>query len=113
MLGNTIFNNTITFKSGFFERLMTPFIEELNLNDRKTGSKYMVQSLKAQINSLKIVMNDEYLKLINVTLYKEVISKHISPSVSQFVGNDCYQQTFVGNDYFKSGIRQKTKRKHS
>ena len=64
---------------------MTPFIEELNLNDRKTGSKYMVQSLKAQINSLKIVMNDEYLKLINVTLYKEVIAKHISPSVSQFV----------------------------
>ena len=64
---------------------MTPFIEELNLNDRKTGSKYMVQSLKAQINSLKIVMNDEYLKLLNVTLYKEVIAKHISPSVSQFV----------------------------
>ena len=45
----------------------------------------MVQSLKAQINCLKIVMNEAYLKLINVTLYKEVISKYISPSVSQFV----------------------------
>ena len=45
----------------------------------------MVQSLKAQINSLKIVMNEAYLKFVNVTLYKEVISKHISPSVSQFV----------------------------
>ena len=64
---------------------MTPFIEELNLNDRRIVSKYMIQSMKSQINSLKIVMNYEYLKLINVTLYKEVIAKNISPSVSQFV----------------------------
>ena len=85
LLGNTIFNTTVSFKSGFFEKLIAPFVEELNLNDRKTASKYMVQSLKAQINSLKIVMNDAYLKFVNVTLYKEVISKNISPSVSQFV----------------------------
>ena len=45
----------------------------------------MLQSVKAQINSLKVVMNEEYLKLVNVTLYKEVIAKHISSSVSQFV----------------------------
>jgi len=45
----------------------------------------MLQSVKAQINSLKVVVNDEYLKLVNVTLYKEVIAKHISSSVSQFV----------------------------
>ena len=33
LLGNTIFNTPVSFKSGFFEKLMTPFIEELNLND--------------------------------------------------------------------------------
>ena len=65
--------------------MITPVIEELNSNDKKIGSKYMLQSVKAQINSLKVVMNDEYLKLVNVTLYKEVIAKHISSSVSQFV----------------------------
>ena len=64
---------------------MTPFIEELNLNDRRIGSKYMIQSMKSQINSLKVVMNYEYLKLMNVTLYKEVIAKNIRSSVSQFV----------------------------
>ena len=85
LLGNTIFNTTVSFKSGFFEKLIAPFVEELNLNDRKTSSKLMVQSLKSQINSLKIVMNDSYLKFVNITLYKEVISKYISPSVSQFV----------------------------
>ena len=45
----------------------------------------MVQSLKSQINSLKIVMNRDYLKLINITLYQEVIAKNISPAVSQSV----------------------------
>ena len=45
----------------------------------------MVQSLKSQINSLKIIMNRDYLKLINVTLYQEVIAKNISPAVPQFV----------------------------
>ena len=42
-------------------------------------------SLKAQINSLKLVMNKAYLIFMNVTLYKEVILKHISHSVSQYV----------------------------
>ena len=42
-------------------------------------------SLKAQINGLKLVMNKEYLIFINITLYKEVIAKFISPSVSQFM----------------------------
>ena len=40
LMGNTIFNTTVSFKSGFFEKLMTPFIEELNSNDRRTGSKF-------------------------------------------------------------------------
>ena len=33
LLGNTIFNTTVSFKSGFFEKLISPFVEELNLND--------------------------------------------------------------------------------
>ena len=85
LMGNAVFNNTVQFKSAFHEKLMTPFIEELNQNDRRMGSKYMIQSMKSQINSLKIVMNYEYLKLVNVTLYKEVMAKYISPSASQFV----------------------------
>ena len=84
-MGNTVFNNAVYFKSAFFEKKMIPFIEELISNDRRLGSKYMVQTMKSQINSLKIVINREYLKFINVTLYKEVISKNISSSVSQFV----------------------------
>ena len=59
---NTIFNNTVQFKSAFLEKLMTPSIEELNLNDRRIGFKYMIQSMESHINSLKIVMNYEYLK---------------------------------------------------
>ena len=45
----------------------------------------MIMSLKAQIKSLRMVMNKAYLTFINVTLYKEVISKFISPAVSQYV----------------------------
>ena len=45
----------------------------------------MVMSVKAQINSLKLGMNKAYLTFMNVSMYKEVISKHISHSVSQYV----------------------------
>ena len=76
----------------------------------------MVQSLKAQINSHKIVMNNEYLKLINVTLYKEVIAKHISPSVSQFVlvalaraGMVVISKHLLEMLIFEEGIYQETK----
>ena len=45
----------------------------------------MIMSLKAQINSVKLVMNKVYLIFMNVTLYKEVISKHISHSAFHYV----------------------------
>ena len=115
-MGNTVFNNTVYFKSVFFETLMTPFIEELNMNNRRTGSKHMIQSMKAQINSLKVVMNAQYLKLINITLYKDVISKSISSSVSQFVlvalaraGLIFVREKLIGNDHHQKGTSQKTK----
>ena len=41
-MGNTVFNNTVQFKSAFLEKLMTPFIKELNLNDRRITSKYKI-----------------------------------------------------------------------
>ena len=59
------------FTTAFFEKLFKPCIEKLNLSDERIGSKYMVMSIKAQINSLKIVMNRDYLVFINVTLYKK------------------------------------------
>ena len=60
LMGNIVFNSTVNYKSAFFESMITPVIEELNSNDKKIGPKYMLQSVKAQINSLKVVMNDEY-----------------------------------------------------
>ena len=65
--------------------MFAPVIQELNEGDRRRGSRYMVMSVEAQINSLKIVMNKAYLTFMNVTKYKEVISKHISHSASQYV----------------------------
>ena len=53
LMGNSVFNTTVHFKSSFFERLMKPMIEELNMSDKRIGSKYMNMSLEAQINSLR------------------------------------------------------------
>ena len=82
--GNHIFNTTVYNKCSYFEKLFAPVIEELNGGDRHRGLRYMVMSLKAQINSLKLVMNKAYLIFMNVTMYKEIISKQISQPVSQY-----------------------------
>ena len=111
LMGNVVFNNTVHFKSAFFKNLMTPFIEELDSNDRRLRSKYMVLTMKLQINRLKIVMNKEHLKLVNIMLYKEVISKYISSSVFQFVlvalakaGMVFIRKKYVGDDYCEKGV---------
>ena len=85
MSGNHIFNATVYNKCSLFEKMFAPVIEELNNGDRRRGLRYMVMSIKAQINSLKLVMNKAYLTFMNVTMYKEIISKHISHSVSRYV----------------------------
>ena len=85
LMGNCVFNSSVFWKCSYFEKLFKPVVENLNESDRIRGSKFMIMSLKAQINSLKFVMNRDYLIFINITLYKEVISKFISPSVSQYV----------------------------
>ena len=78
MMGNVVFNSSLFWKCSFFEELFKPVVENLNESDRIRGSKFMIMSLKAQINGLKFVMNRDYLILINIRLYKEVISKFIS-----------------------------------
>ena len=83
--GNHIFNATVYNKCSYFEKLFAPVIHELNEGDKRRGSRYVVMSIKAQINALKSIMNKAYITLMNVTIYKEVISKHISHSASQYV----------------------------
>ena len=46
---------------------------------------YIVRSLKAQINSLKLMMNRDYLVFMNMTLFNDLIKKSISPQCSQYV----------------------------
>ena len=60
-------------------------MEERTKQDRIRGSLYMVKSLKAQINALMISMNNDYLTLLNITLFEEVIYKFLDPTSSQFV----------------------------
>ena len=45
----------------------------------------MMKSLKAQINALMISMNNEYLQLMNITIFEEVIYKFLDPTSSQLV----------------------------
>ena len=45
----------------------------------------IVKSLKAQISALLISMNQEYLTLMNKTIFDEVIYKYMDPTSSQFV----------------------------
>ena len=68
-----------------FEKLLKPVLEERTKQDRIKGSLFLVKSLKAQINALMISMNNEYLKLMNITLFEEVIYKFLDPTSSQFV----------------------------
>ena len=57
----------------------------LTEGDTEKGSMFIVMSLKAQINALKLMMNKDYLVFMNIMLYNEVIKKHISPQCSRFV----------------------------
>ena len=76
MWGNELYNKTAVYVfklNPMFEKLLKPVMEERTLKDTIKGALCMAKSLQAQINSLIILMNHEYLTLINVTLFKEVI----------------------------------------
>ena len=54
LMGDNVFNATVYYQISFFEKLFKLCIEELNINELQIGSRYLVMSLKAQINSLRI-----------------------------------------------------------
>ena len=60
-------------------------MEKLTNEDRERGSAHIVKSLKAQINSLNLMMNKDYLVFMNIMLFNELIRTSISPQCSQFV----------------------------
>ena len=45
----------------------------------------ILKSMKAQIGTLLISMNNDYLTLMNITIFDEVIYKYMDPTSSQFV----------------------------
>jgi len=83
--GNELYNRSVSISNPFFEKLFLPVMTNLTEGDRERGSRFIVMSLKAQINALKIMMNTDYLVFMNITLYNEVIKKYISPQCSQYV----------------------------
>ena len=84
-MGNELYNRSVSYSNPFFENLFLPVMINLTESDREKGSMFLVMSLKAQINALKLMMNTEYLIFMNITLYNEVIKKFISPQCSQYV----------------------------
>ena len=85
MWGYELYNRTVLYANPMFEKLFLPIMEERTKQDRIRGSTYMMKSLKAQINALMISMNNDYLTLMNITLFEEVIYKFLDPTSSQFV----------------------------
>ena len=71
--GNELYNRSVSISNPFFEKLFLPVMINLTESDRQKGSMFLVMSLKAQINALKLMMNKEYLIFMNITLYNEVI----------------------------------------
>ena len=85
MWGHELYNKTVLYANPLFENLLAPVLKEQTEKDRIEGSLFMVKSLKAQINALMISMNHDYLTLMNITLFEEVIYKFLDPTSSQFV----------------------------
>ena len=85
MWGYELYNKTVLYASPMFEKLLKPLMEERTQQDRIKGSLFLLKLLKAHINALMISMNNEYLKLMNITLFEEVIYKFLDPTSSQFV----------------------------
>ena len=77
MWGYELYNKTVLYANPMFEKLVKPVMEERTKQDRIKGSLFMMKSLKEQINVLMISMNNEYLQLMNITIFEEVIYKFI------------------------------------
>ena len=82
MWGHELYNKTVFYDNPMFEDLLKPIMEERTNKDRIKGSLFMMKSLKAQINSLMISMNNDDLTFMNITLFEEVIYEFIDPTSS-------------------------------
>ena len=83
--GNELYNRSVLYINPLFEKLFKPIMDEQTRKDRIEGSKMIVKSLIAQINALLISMNHDYLILMNITIFDEVIYKFMDPTSSQYV----------------------------
>ena len=100
MWGNELYNRSVLYVNPLFEKVFKPVMEEKTMKDRMEGSKMIVKSLVAQINALLISMNHDYLTLMNITMFDEVIYKYINPTSSQFVVVSLVRAGMVyGNKY--------------
>ena len=100
MWGNESYNRSVLYVNPLFEKVFKPVMEEKTMKDRMEGSKMIVKSLVAQINALLISMNHNYLTLMNITMFDEVIYKYMNPTSSQFVVVSLVRAGMVyGNKY--------------
>ena len=100
MWGNELYNRSVLYVNPLFEKVFKPVMEEKTMKDRMEGSKMIVKSLVAQINALLISMNHDYLTLMNITMFDEVIYKYMNPTSSQFVVVSLVRAGMVyGNKY--------------
>ena len=60
-------------------------MDERTKGDREKGSSHIVKSLKAHINTIKLMMNKGLSDLMNITLYNELIKKFINSQCSQLL----------------------------
>ena len=80
-----MYNRSVVYVNPLFERLFKPIMDEKTKKDRVEGSLMILKSMKAQIGTLLISMNQDYLTLMNITIFDEVIYKYMHPTSSQFV----------------------------
>ena len=78
-------------------KLFKPTTEELNLSDKRIESKYLVMSIKAQINSLKLVRNRKILHLYRLHIQSIVLSVCLNCSSKSRNGSCSQISTRVDN----------------
>ena len=98
--GNELYNRSVLYVNPLFENLFKSVMDEQTKKDRIEGSKMIVKSLIAQINALLISMNHDYLTLMNITIFNEVVYKFMDPTSSQFVAVSLVRAGMVYSNKF-------------
>jgi hypothetical protein len=60
-------------------------MEAKTMEDRIHGSLFLMKAINAQLNAFMLTMNKDYMVLMSITLFQDLIYKFISPTVSQYV----------------------------